>query len=517
MNVKREKPIKSLFILNFIFVQLKNNCFSEEAKKGLLADLIFICTEDKLMFGEFLKNLEIITNILTLHNNNDCQEVVYFQSIFLWNSMLAGRSFLKNYVEGDSKYKLELVGKLLDQIFDFIKAECRNSSIIGETAMNNNGNGNTISIDKHLLQDKDDEEKKKHVKPKKLRELLFPHIPRLIEIYYFVEDLLSEDIALLKSAKINYVFSKLIILAYKMGGGFLYWSIPPLGVIDERLVPFCAEKEESCVMKLDKQEGEKYLPREGGIMRILFKFFFLANKFDTSPSNSLPIAYLKFYLFKDKEAKSMIYSAGMYEKKFKTDITDRPISSSDHQIADSMNGYSAKPNSMLSFASASPSGRPIMNYCLFDLILKDNQEIVKSHAGQVENIMKVHFTDEQSFLDRVKISKNIKSVFSKCPNLFETPTALLMYIFSNLFQILHYNILTIQSYWQMQEDHSLDSLSGLNQKTYNKKFLDIVDLIYDILVKRTISNSAQSKLIEDLLFGSSFQSFLESIKSKYVR
>jgi len=223
----------------------------------------------------------------------------------------------------------------------------------------------------------------------------------------------------------------------------LYMSIPIWSIFETR--------------KVNKEsEGQ----REGGFIRIVLKLIFLCLKNDVT---EMSCYLLKYVIFREKEDKKQIVN----------DLK-RVLSKSDNKAS------------------------------LYQILFECNTEAIKRLKENNDYYAKKVFDNKYSMLDKRKISKSTAALVKD--NFFNNKVCIAMYIFSSLFQLIHFEVLKIQSY----SDLSIKALDEYEEhkEENNKKLNNLTKLLQFVIMKDN------TKLIEKA-FIKDLPSFIKNIIDKH--
>lgn len=286
---------------------------------------------------------------------------------------------------------------------------------------------------------------------------------KTLEFSYAIEDAILQDPNQLKSKVILQVMSKLLIILDKFD--LIYISSPSIVLFDNRVLdPGQQEKAIDLLFSQYEAKGNIGVLREGGYVRIILKILFLLMKFDDSQEQNY-ISLLKYFLFREKATRIVIeYQAGI----------EYPKENSDKK-----------------------GGK---HYNIFDLLLKKESDKIKQHNSIEENYLKKIIFKETSLLDSRNVVKTAKEyprnkcIFSPCP-------LLVVQIFTQIFQLLHFQILNISSYIEQESPNVLlAKVENFNTEgmPVSNQFRQLIQLIEEIS-KYEKGNALSTLLKKDFL------------------
>ena len=268
---------------------------------------------------------------------------------------------------------------------------------------------------------------------------------KTLEFAYAIEDAILQDPNQLKSKEIFQIMSKFLIILDKYD--LIYISAPSIFLFDNRVLEF--EQQEKAIELLFTQfetKGNIGVLREGGYVRIILKLLFLLMKFDDSQEQNY-ISLLKYFLFREKATRIVIeFQAGI----------EFPKENSDKK-----------------------GGK---HYNIFDLLLKKDSDKIKQHNSIEEYYLKKIINKEISLLDSRPIGKAAKE-FPKNKCIFSLGPLLVVQIFTQIFQLLHFQILNISSYIEQDSPNILlAKLENFNTEgmAVSNQFRQLIQLIEEI-------------------------------------
>ncbi len=236
---------------------------------------------------------------------------------------------------------------------------------------------------------------------------------RAFQMLASMEDVFLREPALASSSEFRQTLARFLLLFHK--SDLMYVSLPWISLFDERTL-LSLEKERGLLLQWDELEavGDGSLLREGGATRILLKLLLFYAKLD-SDKDLRSCDLLRFYLFRDRGSKKAVKQLAFLQHT----RVDRP----------------------------KQKHKRIM-YNLVDLMLGSDAERMKRHNQVCDWVLKKALANEASVFDSHKLTKTSQAVGKeKC--MFEQGPVLAAMVCGQLFQIIHFDFLGVQSYQEM--------------------------------------------------------------------
>ena len=280
---------------------------------------------------------------------------------------------------------------------------------------------------------------------------------------YAIEDVLGQDCTVAKSKEFVQAAGKLLLLADMLD--LMYVSLPAFAWMDERIssVPRWEERSPT-----DARHEVVSVQREGGLLRVLLKIVLVATKFDATGTAGTLLRYL---VFREKSEKKTLKGLAGIKRK---------------------NAASGK----------AKSKHTVPPYNLIDIVLWKDPECLKQYTGISEFYLKKVIGNDISTLDTRKVHKSA-SEFPKDKNFFERPHTVFMYLFCEIFHLIHFDLFGITAYNSLPK--SIGDMDS--QKPTSNRFKLLHGILSDI-VKSDRKSDLTSTVLGD------FEKASEALKAR---